>query len=134
MIPNCVISTFGPRHIMGVPLPAASRGNSGSQPRLESPDQEAQVPLTTCGCWGGNQRILQSTLCILQPMLTMKSECLGMIQTERKTGVQYLRNNPYCQGLACKFIPNLAKTYGRAGSILLLSQRQKKNETFFKQS
>lgn len=53
MLPNCVISTFGPRHIKGKPLPAASRVNSGSQPRLESPDQEAQVPLTTRGCWGG---------------------------------------------------------------------------------
>lgn len=38
MLPNRVIPAFGLRHAMGEPLPAASRGKSGSQPRLNSSD------------------------------------------------------------------------------------------------
>lgn len=36
-----VISSFGLRRTMGDPLPADSGGNSGSQTRLDPPDQEA---------------------------------------------------------------------------------------------
>lgn len=111
-LPNWVLSTFGLRHTMGELLPIASRGNSGSQTRLNAPDQEAKAPLTTRGCWGGpgEQTVLHGThlvqhcllhsslvgwelkdhwehkalwnLCIMQPTLAMKSECLGRIQSE----------------------------------------------------
>lgn len=44
MLPDCVISTFGLRHTMGEPLPVASRGNSGSQPRLNPPVRRNKHP------------------------------------------------------------------------------------------
>lgn len=113
MLPNWGISTFGLRHTVGESLWVVAH----TQCTI------ACCPLSLRG-WELKDHLehkVLRNLCILQPMVTMKSECLGMIESEGQTGVRYLKNNPYCQGLACKFIPNLAKTHGRAGSVLLLS-------------
>lgn len=150
-LPNWVLSTFGLRHTMGELLPIASRGNSGSQTRLNAPDQEAKAPLTTRGCWGGTGRAGSAAwhtpaaalpaaqfprwVGIKGPFRAQSLVKFVYLATNTSYEVRVLRqdsvrdtqrvccfkNKPYCQGLACKFLPNLAKNYGRAGSILLLS-------------
>lgn len=45
----------------------------------------------------------------------------GIIQSGTHIRVHCLKNNLYCQSLACKFLPKLVENYGRAGSVLLLS-------------
>lgn len=135
-LPNWVLSTFGLRHTMGELLPIASRGNSGSQTRLNAADQEAKAPLTTRGC-GGDQasRQFPRWVGIKGPFRAQSLVKFVYLATNTSYEVRVLRqdsvrdtqrvccfkNKPYCQGLACKFLPNLVKNYGRAGSILLLS-------------
>lgn len=46
---------------------------------------------------------------------------LGIFQSGICIRMHCLKTNQYCQGLACKFLPKLAKNYRRARSILLLS-------------